>query len=55
MQLRVQQPQALDMVDDDDRAPVVRGQRVERVWSIADGPLQRLTERVQEAALTYVS
>ena len=36
VQPRVQQPQALDMVDDDDRAAVVLGQRVERAWSIAD-------------------
>lgn len=54
VQPRVQQPQALDMVDDDDRAAVVRGQRVERVSSIADWLFQRLIERVQEAALAYV-
>ena len=43
------------MVDDDDRAAVVRGQRVERDSSIADWLFQRLIERVQEAALAYVS
>jgi hypothetical protein len=42
------------MVDDDHRAAVVLGQRVERGLYIAYWLFQRLTERVQEAALAYV-
>jgi hypothetical protein len=47
----VQQPQALGMVDDEDRAAVVLGERAQRILQLADRPTERLPERVEEAAL----